>query len=75
MNGVQRAGVFSTCGMGVGSCAFLKRVGEIFGSSGVSSSLGFDLQARLCRLAARQLSPTSPFRCYSCTAHLQFSFS
>lgn len=29
MNGVQRAGVFSTCGMGVDSCAFLKRVGEI----------------------------------------------
>lgn len=74
MNGVQRAGVFSTCGMGVDSC-FSEEGGGDFGSSGVSSGLGFDLQARLCRLATRQLSPTSPFRCYSCTAHLQFSFS
>lgn len=55
---MQCAGVFSTCGMGVGFFAFLTGGGD-FGPSGVSPSLEFDLQARSCRLATRQLSPMS----------------
>lgn len=44
-------------GSGLFSCS--EGMGGDFGPSGVSPCLGFDLQARLCRLATRQLSPMS----------------